>query len=113
MSARKPCSSCPWRVDQDAGDIPNFSLDLAERLRETCGEPGNEAPVNAPRFACHQSHEGREVDCAGWLAAVGHHHLGVRLRAMLAQEPLVLPDEGWPRLHGSFQEVLEKLRATA
>jgi len=35
-SPRRPCASCPWRRDADAGDIPNFDLGLAEKLADTC-----------------------------------------------------------------------------
>lgn len=82
-SCRKPCPSCPWRVGQDASAIPNFSLELAENLRGTC-----EQDFGAPVFACHQSREGEEIVCAGWLAVYGV-------------------------LHSSFDEVIEKLRASA
>lgn len=32
----KPCASCPWRRAAGAADIPNFDLDLAEKLADTC-----------------------------------------------------------------------------
>lgn len=32
ITLAKPCASCPWRVNKDATDIPNFDLDLAEGL---------------------------------------------------------------------------------
>jgi hypothetical protein len=111
MSAcRVPCRSCPWRVDQDASDIPNFDLELAERLRDTCsGEFG------AAMFACHQSREGAEVVCAGWLARYGRDNIAVRLQVMvgkIAPEALE-PGDDWPETHETFDEVIEKLRATA
>lgn len=78
--ARQPCPSCPWRVHQDARDIPNFSLTLAESLAGTCPDHRGMGPeFGAPLFACHQSPVGRETHCAGWLASVAHAHPGVRL----------------------------------
>jgi Family of unknown function (DUF6283) len=114
-ACRKPCPGCPWRVDQDATAIPGFRLDLAEQLTRTCGEPGLERPLNAPRFACHLSEEGKRFDCAGWLAAVGYHHLGIRLAVIRGEIPAAAlrPDDTWPELHTSYDEVLAKLRESA
>lgn len=55
-------------------------------------------------FACHKSADGQEQACAGWLAAVGYHHLGVRLAiAMGRLDPDTLkPGDGWPRLFESY-----------
>lgn len=111
-----PCRSCPWRVDQDAQAIPNFDLDLAERLAATSPDARGFGPdFGSPQFACHQSREGAEVVCAGWLAVVGAAHPQVRMQVIRGQlDPAALePGDGWPELHGSFVEVIEKLRATA
>lgn len=116
MSAvRKPCTSCPWRVDQDATAIPNFSLDLAEGLADTSPDERGYGPsFESALFACHQSREGAEVVCAGWLAMVGARHPRVRWGVMFGTfEPESLsPGEGWPELHETFGEVIEKLRET-
>jgi hypothetical protein len=112
---RKPCPSCPWRTDQDARAIPNFSLELAEALARTSPD-GNYGPeFGAPMFACHQSHEGREVVCTGWRAAVGNAHPGVRLECATGRISVeaLSPGDDWPELHESFAEVIAKLRATA
>lgn len=112
----QPCPSCPWRVDQDAQDIPHFSLALAEQLAATCPDHRGHGPdFGAPMFACHQSKIGAEVHCAGWLASVGHAHPSVRLSVMrgrLDAERLA-PGPDWPQLHDNYGEVLEKLRSTA
>lgn len=109
----KPCSSCPWRCDTVAQDIPNFDLDLAEGLANCCPDKRGMGPdFGASIFACHQSKEGAEIACAGWLAVVGHRHPGVRL-AVLSQRldsNALQPGAGWPPLHASYPEVLEKLR---
>lgn len=116
MSARLPCPSCPWRVDQDATAIPSFRLDLAEALADTCPDERGMGPVwGAPMFACHQSRDGAEVVCAGWLASVGREHPVVRLQVLRGDlDPAVLdPGEGWPELEPDYQRVIEKLRETA
>lgn len=113
-AVRKPCPSCPWRVDQDATAIPNFSLGLAEALAETCPRNGYGPDFGAPQFACHQSHEGDEIVCAGWLATNGGAHPGVRMNVLTGRVPAeaLSPGENWPELHETFEEVIEKLRAT-
>ncbi len=111
---RKPCSSCPWRVDQDASAIPNFNLDLAESLASTCpDERGYSPDFGSPQFACHQSRMGSEVVCAGWLATNGGAHVQVRMQVIAGQIPVeaLSPGEDWPPLHAEFAEVIEKLRA--
>ena len=112
----KPCPGCPWRVDKDASDIPAFSLEKAEALARTspCAE-GVGPTFDDTLFACHQSHEGQEFSCAGWLATVGHRHPRVRLAVAMGRLPssALEPQADWPELHASFQEVIEKLRSTA
>lgn len=112
MARRTPCKSCPWRVDQTAQDIPNFSLELAENLRGSCtGELG------ASVFSCHLSREGDEFPCAGWMAIYGYDSITVRM--LHAQgvmeydaEAVMPPPPDWPELHADFDEVIQKLRDT-
>lgn len=116
MACRKPCPSCPWRLDQTAADIPNFRLDLAEGLANTCPDERGMGPnIGDPQFACHQSRPGNEVVCAGWLAMCGSAHPGARLNVMLGHTPIeaLSPGEDWPALHTTYAEVIEKLRDTA
>ena len=103
---RYPCAECPWRRDTPPGMFPTHRYDA---LAATTGSPGNEAPLGAPMFACHKSSEGREEACAGWLAAVGIEHLGVRVAVTMgALGPEVLePGEDWPELFSSYDEMAE------
>lgn len=115
MSATPPCRTCPWRVTQDASEIPGFGLEKAEALANTCGSPGNDLPIGSPMFACHQSRTGDEIPCAGWLASVGNYHLGVRVAIMDGRfDPeSITPDDSWPELEPDFTSLIEKLRRTA
>jgi hypothetical protein len=63
-------------------------------------------------FACHQSKDGGEIVCAGWLAVYGHASIAIRLQVMSGKiDPEALsPGEDWPELHETFDEVIEKLR---
>jgi hypothetical protein len=69
----------------------------------------------ASMFACHQSRQGDEFACAGWLAKVGHRHPAVRLAVASGRlGPAALePGANWPELHDNYQEILDKLRATS
>lgn len=107
------CASCPWRKDRNAHDIPNFNLEMAENLAATCPDARGMGPnYDAAWFACHQSREGAEFPCAGWLASVGIAHPGVRLALMsgrLDVVTLTVPPNS-PELHESYGEVIAKLR---
>ncbi len=111
MSAcRKPCPTCPFRVDQDARSIPGFRLELAEQLVETCS-----GQFGATIFACHQSKFEAEVVCISWLARHGADSIAIRLKVIAGQiDPEALqPGDDWPKTHETYAEVLDKLRATA
>jgi len=104
---RVPCRTCPWRVAQHADAIPGYDHDLAEGLVSTTGRE-----VGAPIFACHQSRDGAEVVCTGWLWAYGDHSIAIRLRLATGQmtrddlEPDPTID-----LHPTFADMIAKLRA--
>lgn len=67
----KPCPSGPWRVNKSAADITNFDLELAQSFADCCPDSRNMGPdFGASMFACHQSKEGGEIACAGWMATV-------------------------------------------
>lgn len=90
-------------------------MEKAEGLVACCADRRGFGPdLGAMLFACHQSKDGREIACAGWLAAVGHRHPGVRLAvAMNRLSPDALrPGAGWPELHPTYNDVLHKLRAS-
>ncbi|MGH9067753.1 MAG: DUF6283 family protein [Acidimicrobiales bacterium] len=102
---RRPCSDCPWRRDAPLGHFPP---ERYAALRATTGAPGTEAPIGAPMFACHQTIEGREAACAGWLATAGYWHIGVRLAVAGGRLPVLalVPQEDWPELYSSYEEMV-------
>lgn len=64
-------------------------------------------------FACHKTPEGREMPCAGWLAAVGYESLTVRVLLGRGEIPVgrMTPEPDWPELHASYAE-LEAVHGT-
>jgi hypothetical protein len=90
-------------------------MEMAEDLSNCSPDSRNVGPEwNAKLFACHQSKPDAEFVCAGWLATVGHRHPQVRFEvfSQRLEELTLSPGPDWPELHGSYPEVLEKLRAT-
>lgn len=103
----RPCRNCPWRRDSPAAEFP---VERYAALRATSGQPGNEAGLRAPLFACHKTSPGRDRACAGWLAVAGADHLGIRLAVALGRLPasVLRPGHDWPALFGSFVEMAER-----
>lgn len=101
---RYPCNECPWRRDTPPGKFP---AERYEALRNTSGQPGHEAPLDSPLFACHKTAEGQEQACAGWLATAGIEHLGVRLAVLTGRIPgeALNPGEDWPELFNNYNEM--------
>ncbi|MEC3995225.1 DUF6283 family protein [Actinacidiphila sp. DG2A-62] len=102
---RRPCGNCPWRKDVEPGEFPASRY---EELRVTSEQrEGHEPGIGAPLFACHKTPEGREIACAGWLAAVGHRHIGVRLAVAQRRLPpeVLHPGDDWPELFDTYDEM--------
>jgi hypothetical protein len=101
---RRPCAQCPWRRDVEPGQFP---AERYEALAATSGKRSAEAGITAPMFACHKSPERREEACAGWLAAVGWNHLGVRVAVHLGRLPecALTPGEDWPELFTDYEDM--------
>lgn len=99
-----PCQECPWVRSTPPGKFP--ASRYAE-LRGTTGTPGNEAPIGSALFACHLTQEGKELPCAGWLAAVGYYSLPVRILAAEGEIPgtSLRPADDWPDLFDSYAEM--------
>lgn len=81
---RRQCAKCPWKKTTNPYEIPNYQRALHESLRgDTIAEPGDMR--GAPKMmACHETTEGRELPCIGWLAnQLGPgNNIGLRLRAL-------------------------------
>lgn len=76
-----PCGTCPWRVDQDASDIPQYDHDKACGLLGTVGDDDAFRPV----MACHNSTDTEMRACNGYLAREGWSNLNVRLMLVRGQ----------------------------
>lgn len=94
---RKPCSTCPWRVDA-IGEFP------AEAFRHSAGTAydmaGNE-------FGCHESGKDRPATCAGYLLRGARHNLATRLKAAAGKIDFESVSDDGLELFGSYREMAE------
>lgn len=68
---RRQCKKCPWRKDVDPNLIPNgYDVEKHRGLCSTIAEPGRIVPRQGVLriMACHESPNGREKPCVGWLS---------------------------------------------
>lgn len=79
--ADKPCPTCPWRKSSTTGgsDIPNFSIELMRNLADTVPPQGSDVPWPRKVFACHNSKQGGEYACAGYVARHGETNVNLML----------------------------------
>lgn len=75
--SRKQCKKCPWKVDTDPNDIPNGYCEAKHRgLKSTIAQGDGLGQLSRSdgytMMACHETPQGRELPCVGWLA----HQLG-------------------------------------
>lgn len=103
----RPCDECPWRRTAEPG---RFTEERWRALLPTGRDPERgSAPLGAPIFACHKTDEGRDRTCAGWLAAEGANHVGMRLAVVTGRLPAdaLEPGPGWPALFDTVREAAE------
>ena len=103
-----PCTQCPWRTDADQSA---FSDEDMAKLLHANGIAGVEAALGAPAMACHVDQPSTAHPmrlCAGWLAVVGPHHLGVRMDMISGRLPesAVVAGPTWPQLHRDFNDLM-------
>lgn len=100
---RRPCTSCPWRVDAPRGYWD--PLHFADIWR-TCQDDG------IATMLCHKSRaiskEGRaEMPCQGWIRIVGFEAIGVRLLVMRGAATIEeVADREGPELFPTFAAML-------
>jgi len=107
-----PCGDCPWREDVEPGQFETCRFDA---LKSTSTQPEDIASVedvlSQRMFACHQTKEGREQACAGWLVvAAVQGNLRVRLALATGDLPreAVEPGPDWPPLFSSYEAMAER-----
>ena len=110
MSKRRQCEKCPWKVSTDPYDIPNgYCPSKHASLDSTIAEPASLHSLGGGglrMMACHETIEGKELPCVGWLA----HQLGpgnniaLRMAAMTGQIDTSFELDG--EQHERFEDTL-------
>ena len=99
-----PCEGCPWRRDVEPGQ---FEACRFEALKTTSMQPTVTSArdlLEQPLFACHETKEGRELVCSGWLVVAGVENLRIRLAHAQGELPpeAFQPGDNWPPLFDSY-----------
>lgn len=89
---KKPCDTCPWRVDA-VGEFP------AEAFRHSAPTAYDMAQNT---FACHSSGTEKPATCAGFLLRGADHNMAVRLGYMMGRYKNDVTDGGH-ELHESYR----------
>lgn len=85
---RRQCEKCPWKRSTNPREIPNgYSEEKHRALRGTIADGDAVAGLRCGTLrmmACHESSDGSERPCVGWLAnQLGPgNNIGLRLAAM-------------------------------
>ena len=101
---RRPCSSCPWRVDapRDYWDPQHF-VDIWRN----CQDDGTNIML------CHKAtalpkEERPEVPCQGWIRVMSFDAIGVRLLVMRGQVTFEeVEDKDGPKLFQTFAAMMK------
>lgn len=85
--SRKQCAKCPWRTDVDPFEIPGDYCPVKHAgLDSTIAEPGSVQGIfgTLRMMACHETVEGKELPCVGWLVnQLGPgNNIALRMRAV-------------------------------
>jgi len=94
---RKPCDTCPWRVDA-VGEFP------AEAFRHSANTAYD---MGTHTFACHSSGAEKPAMCAGFLLNGSLHNMAVRLKLMGGKIDLDQVSDGGIELFESYREMAE------
>nr|CAH7226211.1 hypothetical protein VCHA53O474_240088 [Vibrio chagasii] len=113
--APKPCKACPWKRSSKVGgaDIPNFDMDMMRNLAGTAPERGKSDDDFRKIFACHDSKEGGECACAGYVARDGQHNISLRLLASKTNTPIqpIIERAEQEDLYNNFHEMFDDYEA--
>ena len=103
------CKTCPWRVDADPFQIPNYSPEMHEALRNTIANCPRIPTGEQRAMACHYSKPGEEYACAGWLHnQLGPgNNIGVRIGVLTGRFPVPVVDG---EQHERFEDTLPRKR---
>jgi len=101
---RRPCSSCPWRVDATRGYWdPQHFVDVWAR----CQDDGLHVMLCHKAGTLPKDQQG-SVPCQGWIRVMGFDAIGVRLLVMRGEATFEeVADKDGPKLFSSFTKMMQ------
>ncbi len=104
---QKQCKACPWKKSVVASrDVPHYSLAKHEETALNLRTHGTFGTVRL--MACHETQEGKERPCVGWL----YNQLGpgnnIALRLKVRGQKFTL-DLDTEDQHATFEDSLEEI----
>jgi len=108
LNRTKQCAKCPWKVSTDPYEIPNnYDVEKHEKLECTIAK-NQQFGGTLKAMACHESKDGEEDYCIGWL----HNQLGegnnVGLRIKMLYYSNVREIQVFGKQHKKFRDTLPK-----
>ena len=94
---RKPCGTCPWRVDA-VGEFP------AEAFRHSANTAYD---MSEYEFGCHESGKDKPATCAGYLLRGAAHNLTTRLKVITGKVNLQAVFDDGLQLFKGYREMAE------
>lgn len=94
---RKPCPTCPWRVDA-VGEFP------AEAFRHSANTAYD---MSGKEFACHASGSEKPATCAGYLLRGSRHNMTTRMKAIGGKYDFSSISDGGVELFDNYREMAE------
>jgi Family of unknown function (DUF6283) len=94
---RKPCGTCPWRVDA----VGEFPAEAFRHSANTSYDMSNE------EFGCHESGRDKPATCAGYLLRGAAHNLTTRLKVITGKLSLQAVSDDGLQLFESYREMAE------
>ena len=103
MKIRRPCSSCPWRVDAPRGYWdPQHFIDIFKN----CRDDGLNVMLCHKSIALPEKERG-DVPCQGWIRVMGFDAIGVRILVMQGKATRAeVEDRDGPELFPTFTATL-------
>jgi hypothetical protein len=94
---RRPCSTCPWRIDA-IGEFP------AQAFRHSANTAYDMADHE---FGCHQSGKDKPVTCAGFLLRGARHNLTTRMKIIAGKIDVESLSDAGLALFDNYREMAE------
>lgn len=108
---KKQCSNCPWKINSNPYDIPNYSETQHKKLVNTIAQVENYDPENniLYKMQCHESTRlSTEKTCIGWLDNQLNegNNIALRVACCASSKPIRYELDG--EQHLRFEDTLPK-----